>query len=592
MAEMKTERKSVLEYLSKNKFLIPMYQRPYTWDKEECEQLWNDIVEFTENTENTEDDEYFLGTIVMYDDNGQKNIIDGQQRTTTLSLLIRALYQKAHQQKKDIGRISDDLESCLWIQDKKTRKVDYNMLRLESKVAIDSDNELLRLILSDKYDIPKNENDIRIKIKKSRSNYEKNFLYFILKSDEYAKNQPQIWEDFCLKILNECIVLPIECDSRDNALRIFNTLNNRGIPLSDSDIIKGEIFSHTAEKEQEYFANEWKKLESKVKSSEHLKSLDFLFTQYMHILRAKNGDYDTTTPSTLDFLMGKIKKEFYKDKNIHQILISKETFIFIKQLADFWLNPYTHLSEISQKYFDVLNKYQNDYWKIPVSMCIWEFRDKNKEELKIDENIFDKLFPRLITFISVSLVNGRGTTSSLKTTLYKTNVEIHKDKNIVFQHNLKWLSYEEFLKFCSITQTKNIKYLLLLYAYLFDIKQQREWDWKNDKSKQYHFCALNAEVEHILPKAWQNACSDDWNETEHKEYLEQIGNKMLLEKQLNIKSADNLLAKKQETYRSSGFKEAQKMGNIINKNKWLKKDIEARNKEIYTRLKNFFEENL
>ncbi|EOH0333660.1 DUF262 domain-containing protein [Campylobacter jejuni] len=46
MAEMKTERKSVLDYLSKNKFLIPMYQRPYAWTLEECEQLWNDIVTF------------------------------------------------------------------------------------------------------------------------------------------------------------------------------------------------------------------------------------------------------------------------------------------------------------------------------------------------------------------------------------------------------------------------------------------------------------------------------------------------------------------------------------------------------------------
>lgn len=591
MAEMKTERKSVLEYLSKNKFLIPMYQRAYIWSEDECEQLWDDIFNFFSG-EPDENDEYFLGSIVMYKENGKQNIIDGQQRTTTLSLLIRALYEKAINQKnKNISELISRLSSCLWDRNQLNGEIDFKKPHIHSEVAIDSDNELLENILSNQYQLPKEENIDNI-IKKSSCNYEKNYLYFIKKIDELAREQPADWFNFCLSLLNSCIVLPIECDGQENALRIFNTLNNRGIPLSDSDIIKGEIFTHLTEQEQESFANEWKILESKIKSSKHLKSLDFLFTQYMHILRAKNGDYDTTTPSTLDFLMGKIKKESYQDKDIHKILISKETFIFIKQLADFWINPYEYFSESAQKYFDVLSKYQNDYWKISVSMCIWEFRDKNKEELKIDEKMFDKLFSKLITFISISLVNGRGTTSSLKTTLFKTNVEIHKDKNIIFQHSLQWLSCGEFLKFCSTTQTKNIKYLLLLYAYLFDTKQQREWDWENDKSKKYHFCALDSEVEHILPKAWQNACSDDWNETEHKEYLEQIGNKMLLEKQLNIKSADNLLAKKKEAYLASGFKEAQKMGNISDKTNWLKEDIEKRNKEIYTRLKEFFKKNL
>ena len=58
---MKTERKSVLDYLSKNKFLIPMYQRPYAWTLEECEQLWNDIVTFFNDEDRKPEDEYFFG---------------------------------------------------------------------------------------------------------------------------------------------------------------------------------------------------------------------------------------------------------------------------------------------------------------------------------------------------------------------------------------------------------------------------------------------------------------------------------------------------------------------------------------------------
>lgn len=76
MAEMKTERKSVFEYLSKNKFLIPIYQRKYTWGIDECEQLWDDVMVFWESKD--DDEEYFLGSIVMYKDNKRLNSNDTQ----------------------------------------------------------------------------------------------------------------------------------------------------------------------------------------------------------------------------------------------------------------------------------------------------------------------------------------------------------------------------------------------------------------------------------------------------------------------------------------------------------------------------------
>lgn len=98
MAKIDAQEKTILEYLSKNKFLIPLYQRPYTWEQEQCEDLWNDIVDFfienKGNNFNNDDKKYFLGSIVLYKDKGKQNIIDGQQRTTTLSLLICALYIK------------------------------------------------------------------------------------------------------------------------------------------------------------------------------------------------------------------------------------------------------------------------------------------------------------------------------------------------------------------------------------------------------------------------------------------------------------------------------------------------------------------
>lgn len=148
MAEMKTERKSVFEYLSKNKFLIPIYQRKYTWGIDECEQLWDDVMMFFENKDEDEE-EYFLGSIVMYKDKGRQNIIDGQQRTTTLSLLIRVLYEKAKNH-KDEHILVNSLSNCLWEVDQRNGKIDFDKKHLISEVAIDGDNEILESILSDK----------------------------------------------------------------------------------------------------------------------------------------------------------------------------------------------------------------------------------------------------------------------------------------------------------------------------------------------------------------------------------------------------------------------------------------------------------
>lgn len=138
MAEMKTERKSVLEYLSKNKFLIPMYQRTYIWGEDECEQLWEDVMNFF--TTKDENEDYFLGSVVIYKENNQQNIIDGQQRTTTLSLLIRALYEKAINQKnKNISELISKLSSCLWDRNQLDGEINFKKPHLQSEVAIDSD---------------------------------------------------------------------------------------------------------------------------------------------------------------------------------------------------------------------------------------------------------------------------------------------------------------------------------------------------------------------------------------------------------------------------------------------------------------------
>ncbi|MBX7489995.1 DUF262 domain-containing protein [Helicobacter turcicus] len=578
MAEMRAERKSVFDYLSKNKFLIPIYQRNYVWSEDECEQLWDDVCNFFDNKD--EDEEYFLGSVVIYKENGRQNIIDGQQRTTTLNLLIRALYEKARGQ-NGIDKLKSNLASCLWDMSPLTGEIDFENTHFKSEVATDSDNLKLENLFKDTLDIDKESKNLSL--------YEKNFIFFQNKIDELAKNKPSEWFDFCLCLLNLCVILPIECDGRDKALRIFNTLNNRGVSLSPADIFKGLIFERKREEsEKNKFAKEWKELESKIQNSNYLNKEDisFLFAQYEHIIRAEHKEVDTVIPGVLEFWTQKDRVNSKKKKvNFaanEDLLKQDETFEFIQRLGEFWCNPYDYLSLKAQKYFAVLNIYQNKLWQMVVSVCFYKFdKDKNND-------IFDSVLPQVVAYNALGLMYGKGGSSGVFWGFMKANANIIENKTeCIFETginlpNLKVPPLENFLDFSSRALAKQVRYILAVYALLYSDKQETQWN-KNGKN----YTLAKSEIEHIFPKKWQDTNYNGWNEEYAKVFLEHIGNKMLLEKKENIEAGNGYFHKKKERYKNSYYVEAQDLANSTQKD-WLKEDIQKRDEQIYQRFAEFF----
>ncbi|EOG9652766.1 DUF262 domain-containing protein [Campylobacter upsaliensis] len=524
MAELRAEANTIADYLSKNHFLIPMYQRNYVWGEDECGQLWDDIYHFYKNK--IDGDEYFLGSMVIYAENKVQNIIDGQQRTTTLLLLIRALYEKAKGQKKEnVDKLKDSLAGCLWDTHRRTGEIFYEKTHLKSEVATDKDNEKLENLFKDEIKID-----------------EKKYLYFKRKIDDLALNEPVEWLGFCKCLLDDCVILPIECSERDKALRIFNTLNNRGISLSTADILKGIIYANKKEDEKPLFAKEWQNLESLLQDSNYLKKEDvgFLFEQYEHIIRALHEELDTVIPTVLDFWTKKDKLNS-KKKNVNfaaneDLLTQKESFEFIKKLGDFWANPYNFLDEQGKKYFAILNLFPNKLWRMVVSMCFYEAH-KNKESLK---ELLDTILPQIASYCM-----------------------------------------QNFIDFSQKTIPKNMRYVLAFYALIYDEKQIFWW---NSANKNFSFNLL--EIEHILPRKWQ----DNYyklEEDEVKGLVEQIGNKILIEKKLNISASNEFFAKKKEYYATSFCAEVKALSKSSKKN-WDFKDIEERNRQIYAEFGEFF----
>ena len=294
MSKLNIDKQTVYQLFSdkKSDFLIPDYQRPYAWGEAECQTLWDDVFAFAFPDDDCDkfkkDDEYFLGHIVKYKNNGKQEIIDGQQRLTTLMLLLRAFYAKfLNMQDKNSISIRNSIAKCIWKSDEFDNLIE-DELKIDSQVSTDDDKDEFLYILR--------HGEVK---KEFKSRYAEVFRIFQSKIDEFIGKYPAYCAYLPARIMYNCILLPIEAETQDTALRIFSTLNDRGLPLSDSDIFKAQFYKiFTAKGEKDSFIQKWKDLESLCEKIFHPISgtpMDELFTRYMYYERAKMGIKNSTT---------------------------------------------------------------------------------------------------------------------------------------------------------------------------------------------------------------------------------------------------------------------------------------------------------
>ena len=257
MSKLNVDQKTIKDLFQDKKadFLIPDYQRPYAWGETECQTLWDDIFSFAipddGRTEFDSNSEYFLGPIVTFkNDDAKMEVIDGQQRLTTLMLLLRAFYAKfGHMQDKASVATRQNIEKCIWKTDE-FGEPDMAALKIDSEVATDKDkDEFLDILRTG-----------TIKAGQ-KSRYAANFKFFQNCIDDFLAKYPTYFAYLPTRIMNNCILLPIEAESQDTALRIFSTLNDRGMPLSDSDIFKAQFYKYyTKLGQKDSFIKQWKDL--------------------------------------------------------------------------------------------------------------------------------------------------------------------------------------------------------------------------------------------------------------------------------------------------------------------------------------------
>ena len=525
-------------------FLIPEYQRPYSWTSEQIDTLFNDIWEFTCNEGGSDrEGTYFLGSIVSYEnDNREQEIIDGQQRITSIFLLLRAIYTKLNgvdEKTEKAKYFINKIEPLIWKTHKLTGKVDYSSVLLNSKVISETENEILKNIL-ETGEINEELDD----------NYSKNYnQIFNLIEEKSVENALMIYE-FIYALLNQVIILPITADSQETALTIFSTLNDRGLPLSDADIFKAKIYNHLKDKnEKQDFIEKWKELEEDTQNISE--SIQQLFYYYMFYLRAKENDRNSTTPGL---------RKYYSANKFKKLL---ETNILedLREILNIWeviAEPKKNIENENWsknkdilKVLNILTSYPNEFWKYPV--IVYYLSHKNKEN-------FEKSFLKFLRKLYVELLKKYieiPTINAVKANILKLNAEIISSDKPVF--DFKSLSEDEIKEKIKMPHRNAIRMLLKTLTYdIQDELLEKKW-----------------EIEHTLPVKWENNYDLRENEKVAKEKIEHLGNKTPFEKKLNIIATNNYFSKKKSYYLKSEIKMTREIGEIKS-DKWDLDDIVER----------------
>lgn len=565
MSKLNIDQKTIFNLFAdkKSDFLIPDYQRPYAWEDAECQTLWEDIFTFAfpdndYSKFNSDNDEYFLGPIVTFKNNANKmEVIDGQQRLTTLMLLLRAFYEKfGMMQDENSKKTRENLEKCIWKTDE-FGTPDKTKLKIDSEVATDNDKEEFLNILKHGYA----SDDMK-------SKYAENYRFFQKQINEFLQKYPSYFSYLPTRILNNCILLPIEAESQDTALRIFSTLNDRGLPLSDADIFKAQFYKHYSSKgEKDDFIKRWKILEEQCSKIFHPNTgtpMDELFTRYMYFERASMKIKSSTTEAL---------RKFY-EKNSYALLKNDKTFDNLELLANFWndvaIQSSERFSDNVLRRLYVLNYAPNGMWNYFVSVYFMKNKDANG---MLDDTKFCAFLTKITAFIWAYAITNPGV-NALRTPIYAEMVNIIEDKNIEFA---------DFKFEAELMKSKINNYDFTNARPI--TKSMLTWWAFNDEAQPLLSLESVFEIEHIFARKRQ----ENENSLSDKKKLESLGNKALLEKKINIRASDYRFADKKKYY--TGFindkgqtKEGTKIAELVRfakiKDDYTETDIDVRDEKI------------
>jgi hypothetical protein len=539
--------KKIEDYLkiSDNSFVIPEYQRAYSWKIENCDKLWQDILNFMDEDNK---DNYFFGTIIIscQDEDEKLCLIDGQQRTTSFLLLLKALLLRINKEITDLLSQKDDdsvqlfnalrqrrisLMSILYgvepesVLDnpKKDSKLDKDYVILTNQSINEREDykkELDIIIKADNYDDAE-KNVIKIPYARKDNKYTsyfRNFKYFYEKCEKLSQIELNL---FAKSFLNKCEVIEIRSWQIEQAITMFNSLNSDGLPLYDSDIISAKLYA-SAEKsgKSDNYTKKWKQLLDIIHDLKgaNVITIDSILMQKMYYERAihkeiltDNGSINVTTPGL---------RRYYTELNksiLNEPILLCDSLI---RLAKIWDKV------IGYPIVKVLLKY-NDNSKLFLASYLYRFNVNEIDESKVYKIV--ECFLRL--FALLEIVDIGFSSRFFKTFLFGESLKLVDD-------NIKEdIIIEDFNNHINNNwDIETIKESICSYdgnvlIYLNEFLHAKECNIKLNLDSKY-------DIEHIMPYSGSNLLEIQKDAKingtdEFKGLVNKIGNKILLEERIN-----------------------------------------------------------
>lgn len=547
---MKGTAAHLLEFLegARKRFIIPVYQRNYDWRKENCKQLFDDLVSLVKENKGT----HFFGSIVSYAHSRDEVVlIDGQQRITTISLILIALINAM--KKGEIistdPRLSDIIEETYIVD--KYRK-DERKVRL--KPFRDDCEAFDRLIYKseDEY-IPESKVTI-------------NYRYFY---DRIVSAQ-ELTADQLFDAIDSLEVIDIELEPEhgDNPQLIFESLNSTGLDLTESDKIRNYVLMNLPPVVQErYYDSYWNKIEKCCRNE-----LDSFVRNYLTV---KLGSIPT-----LKGIYPTFKNYTKKVNDIEGVLSDMLRYASsYKDIVTFNLRD-SETNEIAKR-LDLLDMTV----AYPFLMAFWTYAN----EVQLDKSEVYKVFSCIETFIFRRLVCDLPTNALNKifATLHGSVLKNKKDEDtyssvmIYLLENKKLTSaFPKDEEFITGFTSKNIYSMRAKNkAYIFERLENGSSKEKNDVVSNIEDGILT--IEHIMPqtlnKGWKQVLGENW-ETIQEKWLHTISNLTLSGYNYSYSNRSFLEKKTMENgFEQSGLRLNQYIAKF---DKWDETELEARKQKL------------
>lgn len=575
-----------------DKFCIPEYQRGYSWTTAQCDKLWQDIEQFIDSGA---EDPYFFGTVIIdCSTSNCLNLIDGQQRTTTFLLLLKAISlrikevlrdipdeEETRALKKGLNSSLDKIFEILYkADDEKSIEIENDWNNAKGIVILEnrSINELYKndfqaIIEAETfedartgvYKIPRKQKDNKY------TNFFRNFQYFHGKLSGYSES---MINSFAKIFLTRCQIIEIKSWQIEQAITMFNSLNSTGMPLSDADIISAQLYSKSDDKGA--FTAQWKRIKGMADelSQRNVVDIDSVLQQFMYIERARTKAYKTgevTVPG--------IRRYYTYDS---PYLLNEP-----KRLCD----AYEKILLVWGKIADfpavkLLLKF-NENFKLFLLPYLFRYEQDNITEEKVAPVV-----ECLLRLFAILETGSAGFSSSrFKTFLFNENLSLvnpdYPDESIIADFNnhinRTW-NYEDIVADLK-EYDKNI--LVFLNEYLYAKGNNITFDFSN-----------SVNVEHIMPASGHNvdsirADAGISTQEEFDSLVNLLGNKILLEEDINksisndwFKTKKGYTVRSRRGYRESAFGLASELTHYP-KDLWGKEDIEMSTDKAARRIADF-----